>query len=136
MTELWRVLRDPRVSINLILGLVCLAGLAALTAGWRGVAATVFVPTQVPFLLSGSVGGLAVIGAGLALLAVHLQRVEAAQEREAYAALQRDALRLLAVAPAARTALAARRAAARGRTPLPPLPSRRTVRLRSARTGS
>jgi hypothetical protein len=38
---------------------------------------------------------VAVAGAGLALLRVHLDRTEAAQERRETAALQREVLRLL-----------------------------------------
>ena len=109
MNEFWRALRDPSVSTSLTLGAVLLAGLLALAIGWRGVAGVLFVPTQMPFLISGSVGGLAVVGAALALLAVHLERTEAAHERAAFAALQRDALLLLAAAPAARAGLAQRR---------------------------
>lgn len=96
MTELWRTLRDPRVSTTLVLAAVVVAGLLLLSQGWRGVAATLFVPYQVPYLVSGVIAGVACAGAGLALLRVHLDRTEAAQERQETAALQREALRLLA----------------------------------------
>lgn len=102
MSEIWKVLRDPRVSTTLVLAAAVLIGFALVGAGWRGAAALLFVPLQVPYLVSGAVVGLAVVGAGLALLVVHLDRAEAAQERREMAALQRDVLRLLKVAPAAR----------------------------------
>lgn len=95
MTELWRILRDPRVSTTLVLVAVTVGGLLLLTQGWRGVAGTLFVPYQVPYLVSGGVVGLALVGSGLALLRVHLDRTEAAQERQETAALQREVLRML-----------------------------------------
>lgn len=102
MNELWRVLRDPRVTTTLALAAVVLAGFGLLVLGYRGAAALLFVPFQVPYLISGAVVGLALVGGALALLIVHLDRTEAAEERRAVAALQRDVLRLLAVAPQAR----------------------------------
>ncbi len=105
MNELWQVLRDPKVTTSLVLAAVVLAGFGLLGAGYRGAAALLFVPFQVPYLVSGAVVGLALVGAGLALLIVHLDRTEAAEERRAVAALQRDVLRLLAVAPQARERL-------------------------------
>lgn len=96
MTEIWRVLRDPRVSTTLALAAVTVAGLLLISQGWRGIAATVFVPYQVPYLVSGVVAGFACAGAGLALLRVHLDRAEAAQERQETAVLQRQVLRMLA----------------------------------------
>lgn len=95
MSELWRILRDPRVSTTLVLGAITVAGLLLLTQGWRGTAATLFVPYQVPYLVSGAILGLALAGTGLALLRVHLDRTEAAQERQETAALQREVLRML-----------------------------------------
>jgi hypothetical protein len=102
VNELWKVLRDPRVTISLVLTVAVLTGFGLLGAGYRGAAALLFVPFQVPYLVSGAVVGLAFVGAGLGLLIVHLDRTEAAEERRAVASLQRDVLRLLAVAPQAR----------------------------------
>ena len=110
MNELWRTLRDPRVTTSLVLAVVIAVGFGLLAAGYRGAAALLFVPFQVPFLVSGAVVGLVFVGGGLALLIVHLDRTEAAEERRSVAALQRDVLRLLAVAPQVRERLAAPRA--------------------------
>ena len=96
MNDIWRILRDPRISTLLVLAGVVVAGMLLVGQGWRGTAATLFVPYQVPYLVSGAVTGVACIGAGLALLRVHLDRAEAAQERRETAALQREVLRLLA----------------------------------------
>ena len=105
MNELWKILRDPRVSTSLVLAAVVLLGFGLIGAGYRGAAALLFVPFQVPYLVSGAVVGLAFVGGGLALLIVHLNRTEAAAERRAVAAVQRDVLRLLSVAPQARERL-------------------------------
>lgn len=96
MNEAWRVLRDPRVSTTLVLATTAVIGLLLLAAGWRGVAETLFVPYQTPYLVSGVIVGFACAGAGVALLRVHLDRTEAAQERQETAALQRQVLRMLA----------------------------------------
>lgn len=96
MSELWQMLRDPRLSTALVLGSAVVVGLLLVAQGWRGVAATLVVPAQVPFLVSGAVAGVALVGAGLGLLRVHLDRVEAAEERRRTAELQRETLRLLA----------------------------------------
>ena len=98
MNELWTVLKDPRVSTTGVLLSGVVAGLALVVLGYRGAAATLLVPFQVPYLVSGAVVGLAVVGSALVLLSVHIDRVEAAEERRQLAELQRDALRLLAVA--------------------------------------
>ena len=95
MTELWRVLRDPRVSTTLVLAAIVVGGFLLLSQGWRGSAATLLTAYQLPYLVSGAIAGLACIGAGLVLLRVHLDRTEAAQERQETAALQRQVLRML-----------------------------------------
>lgn len=100
MDDIWRVLRDPRVSTTLAFVGLVVAGFVLLMLGWRGVAATLFVTLQLPWLVSGAFAGLAVTGAGLALLVTHLNRAEAAAERAQLAELQREALRLLGAAAA------------------------------------
>lgn len=102
MNEIWKVLRDPRVSTTLVFAGLVVLGFGLIAQGYRGAAALTFVPFQVPFLVSGAMFGFAVLGGGLALLSIHLERTEAAEERRAVAALQRDVLRLLAVAPQVR----------------------------------
>ena len=96
MDELWRLLRSPKVSTLGVLALVVLSSFAVLLLGYQGVAAQVIPPAQTPYLISGSLLGIALLGTGLRLAAVHVDRVEAAIEREQLAAVQREALRLLA----------------------------------------
>jgi hypothetical protein len=96
--EIWRVLRDPRVSTTLVLAALAAAGFGGIALGWRGAAATLFVVLQLPWVISGGFVGVALIGAGLALLITHLDRTEAAAERASLVELQRDALRLLSAA--------------------------------------
>lgn len=95
MDELWRLLRRPDVSTVIVLSAVVLGGLALLGLGYRGVASEVYAPAQLPYLASGSLLGVALIGTGLRLLSIHVDRVEAAAERRLLAAVQRDALLLL-----------------------------------------
>ena len=98
MDEIWRVLRDPRVSTTLVLAAVAAAGFGGIALGWRGTAATLFVVLQLPWVVSGGLAGIALLGAALALLMTHLDRAEAAAERSALAELQREALRALTAA--------------------------------------
>lgn len=96
MSDLWQMLRDPRLSTSLVLASAVVAGLLLLAQGWRGLAATLVVSLQLPYLVSGAVAGVALLGAALGLLRIHLDRVEAAEERRRTAELQRETLRLLA----------------------------------------
>ena len=102
MNELWVLLKDPRVSTTAVLSAAVLAGLGLVVLGYRGAAATLLVPFQMPYLVSGALMGLATVGTAFVLLSVHLDRVEAAEERRQLAELQRDTLRLLAAAAGAR----------------------------------
>lgn len=98
MDDIWRFLRDPRVSTTLAFAGLVAGGLVLILVGWRGVAATLFVTLQLPWLVSGAFAGLAVTGAALAFMVTHLNRAEAAEERAQLAELQREALRLLRAA--------------------------------------
>ena len=89
MNELWSTLRDPRVSIVGALLAAIAAGFGLLWVGYRTIAATALVAFQMPYLVSAGAIGLAVIGTALVLLSVHIDRVEAAEERRQLAALRR-----------------------------------------------
>jgi hypothetical protein len=95
-------------------GLV-VAGFAGVVIAWVGVSATLVIPTQVAFAVSGGIGGVALIGAGAALFEIQRRRYAAAEAKRdlaAFAAELGDVAELLA-----------RRAAAT--TPAPIRPARR-----------
>lgn len=72
---------DPLVpSLLLFAGLV-VAGFAAVGIGWRLAARTLFVPFQIPALVSGALGGLALIMTGTALISIQLDRKASAADR-------------------------------------------------------
>lgn len=95
MREIWLLLREPRLSITLALSAAVVAGFTLLVAAYQGVAPLLLVPKQVPYVVSGGMAGLGLIGTALLALRVHLDRVEAAQERRELADLQRRTLLLL-----------------------------------------
>jgi hypothetical protein len=92
MNELWAALRNPRVSTTGALLAVLSGGFVLLGLGYRSSAAIGLVPFQMSYVVSGGVVGLAVIGTALVLLSVHVDRVEAAEERRLLAELQRRVL--------------------------------------------
>ncbi|MBA2281959.1 MAG: hypothetical protein H0W25_12120 [Acidimicrobiia bacterium] len=57
--------RDPRVVIGFVL---IAAGAVALIAGYFGVSATLDPGKQLPFIISGGIGGVFLLGAGAAVL--------------------------------------------------------------------
>jgi len=63
------------------------AGFIAMILGWRGAAGTLAVPFQIPYLVSGGSGGLALVVTGGGLLYVQLSRQLAAEERRAIDAI-------------------------------------------------
>jgi hypothetical protein len=73
--------RDPGLRAVGVLAAVAVGGLAGLVLAWRGAAASLDVSVQVPFVVSGAFGGIALTGASLALLAIHLDRRATAGER-------------------------------------------------------
>jgi len=73
--------RDPLVPSLLLYGALVVAGFAAIGLGWRVAARTLVVPYQVPALVSGAMGGFALIALGVGLAAIQTERRLAAQER-------------------------------------------------------
>jgi len=74
LTDPWR--RSRALAVGLVAG-----GFVAIVVAWAGMSAAVSVPEQVAFASSGGFGGVALTGAGLALLDVQRRRMEAAIER-------------------------------------------------------
>lgn len=75
------VLLDAWRRSTLLAAALVVAGFAGIAIAWVGVSATLVVPTQVAFAVSGGIGGFALVGAGVAVLEVQRRRYVAAQER-------------------------------------------------------
>ena len=73
--------RDPLApSMTLFVGIV-VTGFVGIALGWKVAARTLVVPFQVPALVSGAMGGLALIVLGTGLASIQVGRRLAAQER-------------------------------------------------------
>jgi hypothetical protein len=64
-----------------ILVMVVVAGFVGVWTAWSGLAASLFVPFQLPYLVSGAMGGLALAGFGLGVLAIQSSRRAEASRR-------------------------------------------------------
>ena len=96
MTSLRRLLRDPFAVSVAVLVVLGVAGLAGLAAGWRGAAASLDVAVQLPYIVSGALGGLSVVGFAAGLLLIQLRRREEARRRAELDRVVRAAAALLA----------------------------------------
>jgi len=63
--EAWSRLRDPKVILALVLGL---AGAIAEIAGYWGASGTIDPGEQLPYIISGGIGGIFLLGAAAMLL--------------------------------------------------------------------
>ena len=87
--------RDPFVTSMLVLIALVIAGLIGVGVAWRGVAASLIVAVQLPYLVSGALGGLALIGFAAALIAIQSTRRVEARERAEMARFGRAAADVL-----------------------------------------
>jgi hypothetical protein len=104
-----RALRDPGVRSALALLAAALAGFVLFAFAWRGVARTIYVPFQMPWVLSAGVAGLALIGGSLGLLSVHIGRRADAAHRAAVEDVVRTAVELADGIRSGRVGLPSRR---------------------------
>ncbi|MCW2778742.1 MAG: hypothetical protein JWN17_2467 [Frankiales bacterium] len=88
--------RDPAAPGLALFAALAAAGLLAIGIGWRVAARTLFVPFQVPALVSGGLGGLALVMLGAGLFSVQVARREAAAEQAAFDGLLDEAAGLVA----------------------------------------
>jgi hypothetical protein len=95
MSRLRAVAADPAIQAIAVLSLLVAAGFVVIALAWRGAARTPYVPIEVPWLISGGVAGLAMIGMGLGALSIHLSRRQAAEQRAALDELIRTATELM-----------------------------------------
>jgi hypothetical protein len=109
-----RFVRDPALPGILLMIALVAAGFVALALGWRAAARAAYVPLQVPALVSGGVGGLALIGAGLALLEVQAARRHAAREQRLMDDTLDEVAGLVALGPRIRERAARNRAPSAG----------------------
>lgn len=76
-------LRDRGVRALLVLAAVTATGFVVMAIAWKGAAATPYVPLQVPWLVSGGLVGLALIGTSVTAAAIFLaRRADALHRRE------------------------------------------------------
>jgi hypothetical protein len=64
-----------------VCGALALAGLVSIGIAWRPLADSLVVAIQLPYLVSGVMGGLAVLGFALGLIAIQATRRQEAIER-------------------------------------------------------
>jgi len=74
-------LRDPGITAVVVLGAIAAAGFVMFGLAWRGAARTIYVPLQVPWLVSGAVAGLATIGLAVGAWSIHVGRRQDAAHR-------------------------------------------------------
>lgn len=94
-----RWLRDPAFPGLLMMVGIVIGGVIAIYFGWRGVARTIYVPLQLPEIVSGGLGGIALIGLGLALFDLQMTRHELALERKQNADILNEIASLVTLAP-------------------------------------
>ena len=87
-------LRDPGVQGVLVLVALAVMAFVGLALAWRGGARTPYVPLQLPWLVSGGMAGLALLGMALGALSIHLGRRQDAEHRAAADDLVREAAEL------------------------------------------
>lgn len=73
--------RDPAAPSLLLFAGLILGGFVSIGLGWRVAARTLFVSYQVPALVSGAMGGFALIALGAGLAVIQTERRLAAEER-------------------------------------------------------
>lgn len=90
-----RFVRDPALP-GLLLGAgLVVAGFAMLVLAVFGVAGVEFVPLQSPYLLSGGVGGLALVAVGVVVFTVQAERRDLTDARHEIDRLGREVIALV-----------------------------------------
>jgi hypothetical protein len=83
--------RDPGIQAIVVLFLLAVAGFVMLALAWRGGARTPYVPLQLPWMVSGGMAGLALLGMALGAWSIHLGRRDDAEHRAQVDDLVREA---------------------------------------------
>jgi hypothetical protein len=87
-------LHDPGIQAVLVLAGMVVGAFVMFGLAWRGGARTPYVPLQLPWLVSGSMAGLALLGMALGAWSIHLGRRQDAVHRAAAEDLVRAAVEL------------------------------------------
>jgi hypothetical protein len=95
-----RLPRDPFSASVAVLIALAVAGIGGVVAAWKGAAATLVVATQLPYIVSGALGGLTLLGFALGLLLIQARRRDEAHRRAATDRVVRAAADLLAAVKA------------------------------------
>ena len=106
-------LRDPAVPGLILMSAMIATGFLVLVLTWSGAAGTLYVPLQMPHIVSGGLGGLALVGLGAGLLYVQRGRRDDATHRRLTDELIDEAAALIAIEPEIRKRFARKRAPAR-----------------------
>jgi hypothetical protein len=78
-----------------VIAALVVAGLVGVAIAWRGLAAEPAVPLQLPYAVSGALGGLALVGFALGVAGIQASRRAAARERAEFDRIVRAAADLL-----------------------------------------
>ena len=106
------------LAATVVAALLIVAGFVMVGLGWHGAAATLFVPSQIAFGVSGGMVGVALIGTGLGVLMVQMTRLSTARRSRDLQGLISETVEVFA-AVRERTAEGTRRL----QVPLPPVPA-------------
>lgn len=87
-------LRDPGVRATAVLVGLAAVGFVMFGLAWRGTARTVYVPLQMPWLVSGAFMALALLGFALGAWSIHLSRRDNAAHRAAFEDFVRETAEL------------------------------------------
>jgi hypothetical protein len=96
--RLRRALDDPFTVSVAVLVVLAAIGLAGIAVGWRGAAGSLVVSVQLPYIVSGVMGGLALLGFSLGLLMIQARRRQEARRRADFDRVVRAAADVLASA--------------------------------------
>jgi len=116
------------VRAAVILAMFVVAGFVVIGLAWSGSAARGYAIYQLPWVVSGGMVGIALVGLGIGLLDLHIWRRQAALRRAALGEVVRDTSELtdaIAARVLARRAVAAKAAKKPAKRPAKTSPSRR-----------
>lgn len=85
---------SPRRAVPVLAALV-VAGFAVFGWSWHGVKHAVYVPLQAPWVISGGLGGLSLIGLAAVSWHIYLSRRDDAEHRAAWDTFIREAIEVL-----------------------------------------